>query len=83
MNSFSFTLSVKHFICLLILNDSFAGYSNLGCRSLLFIILNTFCQPCLVWLTGLSIGLRTNGRWFDSQSGHMPGLWARSPVVGT
>ena len=22
------------------------------------------------------------GRWFDSQSGHMPGLWARSPVGG-
>ena len=23
------------------------------------------------------------GHWFDSQSGHMPGLWARSPVGGT
>ena len=23
------------------------------------------------------------GCWFDSQSGHMPGLWARSPVGGT
>ena len=22
------------------------------------------------------------GCWFDSQSGHMPGLWARSPVGG-
>ena len=22
------------------------------------------------------------GRWFHSQSGHMPGLWARSPVGG-
>ena len=22
------------------------------------------------------------GHWFDSQSGHMPGLWARSPVGG-
>ena len=21
-------------------------------------------------------------RWFNSQSGHMPGLWARSPVGG-
>ena len=23
------------------------------------------------------------GHWFDSQSGHLPGLWARSPVWGT
>ena len=22
------------------------------------------------------------GHWFDAQSGHMPGLWARSPVMG-
>ena len=22
------------------------------------------------------------GHWFDSQSGHMPGLWAGSPVGG-
>ena len=34
MNSFSFTLSGKHFICPQIVNDSFAGQSNLGCRSL-------------------------------------------------
>ena len=45
MNSFSFTLSEKHFICPLILNDNFDGYSNLGCRSLLFITLNTSFQP--------------------------------------
>ena len=25
---------------------------------------------------------KPKGRWFDSQSGHMPGLWARSPVGG-
>ena len=24
----------------------------------------------------------TKGHWFDSQSGHMPGLWVRSPVGG-
>ena len=23
------------------------------------------------------------GLWFDSQSGHMPGLWAKTPVQGT
>ena len=28
--------------------------------------------PWLVWLSGLSAGLRTKGCWFDSQSGHMP-----------
>ena len=40
-------------------------------------------QPWLVWLSGLSAGLRTERlRWFDSQSGHVPGLPARSPVGG-
>ena len=47
MNSLNLTLSEKHFICPSILNDSFAGYSNLGCRSLPFMTLNTFCQPLL------------------------------------
>ena len=37
-------------------------------------------QPWLVWLSGLSAACESKGRWFDSQSGHMPGLWARSPV---
>ena len=30
-----------------------------------------------------SAGLWTKGHWFNSQSGHMPGLWARSSVGGT
>ena len=47
MNSFNLTLSEKHFICPSILNDSFAGYSNLGCRSLPFMTLNTSFQPIL------------------------------------
>ena len=38
MNSFNWTLSGKHFIFPSILNDSFAGYSNLGCRSLRLIL---------------------------------------------
>ena len=40
MNSFSFFLSGKYFICPLILNNSFPGQRNLGCRSLLFMTLN-------------------------------------------
>ena len=47
MNSFNLTLPEKHFICPSILNDSFAGYSNLGCRSLPFMTLNTSCQSLL------------------------------------
>ena len=47
MNSFNLTLSEKHFICPSILNDSFAGYSNLGCRPLPFMTSNTSCQPLL------------------------------------
>ena len=47
MKSFNLTLSQKHFICPSILNDSFAGYSNLGCRSLPFMTWNTSFQPLL------------------------------------
>ena len=44
MNSLNLTLSGKHLICPSILNDSFAGYSNLGCRPLPFTTLNTSFQ---------------------------------------
>ena len=47
MNSFNLTLSEKHFLYPTILSDSFAGYSNLGCRSLPFITLNTSFWPLL------------------------------------
>ena len=49
MNSFSLALSGKQFICPFILNDSFAGYSNLGCRSLPFMTLNTSFQTLLAY----------------------------------
>ena len=39
-------------------------------------------KPWLVWLSGLSVGCKPKGRRFDSQSGHMAGLQARSPVGG-
>ena len=39
--------------------------------------------PWLVWLSGLSTGCEPKGGRFDSQSGHMPGLQARSPVGAT
>ena len=47
MNSFNLTLSGKHFICPSILNDSYAGQSNLGWKSLPFLTLNTSFQPLL------------------------------------
>ena len=47
MNSFNLTLSGKHFICPYILNESFAGQGNLGCRSLPFMTWNTSFQPAL------------------------------------
>ena len=47
MSSLNFTLFGKHFICTSSLNDNFAGYSNLGCRSLPFMTLNTSFQPLL------------------------------------
>ena len=36
----------------------------------------------LVWLSGLSADCETKGHRFDSQSGYMPGLRARSPLGG-
>ena len=48
MNSFNLTLSGKVFICPSILNESFAGQSHLGWRSLLFRTLNTSCQSLLI-----------------------------------
>ena len=39
-------------------------------------------QPWLVWLRGLSAACKLKGRQLDSQSGHIPGLLARSPVGG-
>ena len=47
LNSFNLTLSGKHFICPSILNDSFAGLSNLGCRCLPFMTWNTSFEPLL------------------------------------
>ena len=47
MNSFNLILSGKHFICPSILNGTFAGESNLGCRSLSFMTLNVSFQPLL------------------------------------
>ena len=46
-NSLNLTLSGKHFICPSILNDSFAGYSTLGCRSFPFMTSNTSFQALL------------------------------------
>ena len=40
-------------------------------------------QPWLVWLSGLSVDLRTKGLQVQIPGlGHMPGLQARSPVGG-
>ena len=54
MNSFNLTLSEKHFIFPSILNDSFAGYSNLGCRSLRLILGNVIMMCLGVFLLGSS-----------------------------
>ena len=35
-----------------------------------------------MWLSELGGGHEPKGNLFDSQTGHMPGLWAGSPVGG-
>ena len=47
MNSFNLTLSGKYFVYPSILNESFAGQGNLGCRFLPFMTSNSACQPLL------------------------------------
>ena len=46
------------------------------------LIRNKYYWPWLVWLSGWAMTCEPKGRWFNSQSEHMPGLWARSPVWG-
>ena len=39
--------------------------------------------PVCCGLVDWVLAYEPKGHWFDSQSEHMPGLWARSPVGGT
>ena len=48
VNSLNFSLSVKLLISPSILNEIFAGYSNLGCRFFPFSTLNVSCHSLLV-----------------------------------
>ena len=36
-----------------------------------------------VTLAGMAQWIESKSHWLDSQPGHMPGLWARSPVGDT
>ena len=51
-------------------------------QSVVTFTLKMLFLPWLVWLSGLSAGLQTKGSLVDSQSGHMPGWQAGSPVGG-
>ena len=41
-----------------------------------------FCLALAGVVQWIKVDWEAKGSWFDSQSGHMPGLWARSPVGG-
>ena len=49
LNSLSFCLSVKLLNSPSYLNESLAGYSNLGCRLFSFITLSMSCHSLLAW----------------------------------
>ena len=49
LNSLSFCLSVKLLISPSYLNETLAGYSNLGCRLFSFITLSMSCHSLLAW----------------------------------
>ena len=49
LNSLSFCLSVKFLISSSYLNESLAGYSNLGCRLYSFTTLSMSCHSLLAW----------------------------------
>ena len=75
-------LSLTKWSLRIIQNSFIEVRALMGLEGILFIKVNVFL-PWLVWLTGLSAGLQTKGSLVESQSGHMPGLRARSPVQGT
>ena len=59
------------------------------CQKFTTVILSPFTetlrsqsQPWLVWLNGLMLAWEHKGHRFNSQSGHMPGFRARSPIRG-
>ena len=66
MSLFNLTLSEKHFIYPSILNDSFAGYSNLACRSLPFMTWNTSFQPLLACKISFEKSAESYGNSFVS-----------------
>ena len=46
--------------------------------------ITTYCYNCpdLCGSVDWVLACKPKGRWFDSQSEHLPGMWARSPVEG-
>ena len=73
MNFFNWTLSEKHFIFFIfpsIWNDSFAGYSNLGCRLLPFMTWTTSCQPLLACKVSLE---KSADKQLEQEENHRDG----------
>ena len=68
MNFFNLTLSEEHFIFPSILNDSFAGYSNLGCRSLSLILGNVIMMCLGVFLLGSNFFGTLSASWTSWKS---------------
>ena len=68
MNSFNLTLSGKHFVYPSVLTNSFAGESNLGCRSSLFITLNPCCQSLACKVFFWEISWQSYGNSFVGKS---------------
>ena len=50
-------------------------------RRLILLHFKTYYSPDWCGSLGWPSSLKPRGHWFDSQSGHMPGLWARFLVV--
>ena len=57
-------------------------YSTSFSPSLKFFIIERFFLPWLMWLSLWVPACEPKGCWFNSQSGHMPGLWTRFPSRG-
>ena len=56
--------------------------SNLSDAEFKTLVIRMLKEPWLMWFSGLRVVCEAKGPQFDSQSGPMPGLWARSPVGG-
>ena len=64
--------------------EGFSRYNRDSLANKVNFLVNQKTDFCPAWYGSVdwAMACKPKGRWFDSQSGHVPGLQARSPAVG-